>query len=186
MPEKKTLDRARKDAREGKSPSTQAGEFVREEIDHIREGKHGARSAKQAIAIGLSKARRAGVKLGAAQERIAGDQETRAASRKGSKSTKKPSAKRSRATSSALKREGPRGRLASRAFPPGPKRRRRAERRQAESRSLKAAAAADPRLRTGAARAALRSPRRVRWPSPPRNLPAPARCVTPSRSAANR
>ena len=63
MPEKKTLERAREDAREGKAPSTQAGEFVREEMEHIREGKHGARSAKQAIAIGLSKARRAGVKL---------------------------------------------------------------------------------------------------------------------------
>ena len=63
MPEKRTVERARQDARDGKSPSTQAGEFVREEIDHIREGKHGARSAKQAIAIGLSKARRAGVKL---------------------------------------------------------------------------------------------------------------------------
>ena len=58
-----TIERAKKDAREGKSPSTQAGEFVHEEIEHIREGKHGARSAKQAIAIGLSKARRAGVKL---------------------------------------------------------------------------------------------------------------------------
>jgi hypothetical protein len=63
MPEKKTLERARKDRKEGKSPSTQAGEFVREEMHHIREGKHGARSTKQAIAIGLSKARRAGVKL---------------------------------------------------------------------------------------------------------------------------
>lgn len=63
MPEKKTIERAREDAREGKAPTTQAGEFVREEIEHIREGKHGARSAKQAIAIGLSKARRAGVKL---------------------------------------------------------------------------------------------------------------------------
>jgi hypothetical protein len=63
MPEKKTLERARKDKREGKSPSTQAGEFVHEEIEHIREGKHGARSTKQAIAIGLSKARRAGVAL---------------------------------------------------------------------------------------------------------------------------
>src|ERR1043166_8853040 len=63
MPEKKTLDRARKDGREGKAPSTQAGEFVREEMEHIRKGKHGARSTKQAIAIGLSKARRAGVKL---------------------------------------------------------------------------------------------------------------------------
>src|SRR5262250_3157175 len=63
MPEKDVIERARKDAREGKSPSTQAGEFVHEEMEHIREGKHGARSAKQAIAIGLSKARRAGVKL---------------------------------------------------------------------------------------------------------------------------
>ena len=63
MPEPDTLERARKDKRQGKSPSTQAGEFVREEMHHIREGKHGARSTKQAIAIGLSKARRAGVKL---------------------------------------------------------------------------------------------------------------------------
>ena len=63
MPEKQTIERAKKDASEGKSPSTQAGEFVHEEIEHVREGKHGARSTKQAIAIGLSKARRAGVKL---------------------------------------------------------------------------------------------------------------------------
>ena len=63
MPEKKTIERARKAKRQGKAPSTQAGEFVREEIHHVREGKHGARSTKQAIAIGLSKARRAGVKL---------------------------------------------------------------------------------------------------------------------------
>jgi len=63
MPEKSTLARARRDKRQGKAPSTQAGEFVREEIHHVREGKHGARSAKQAIAIGLSKARRAGVEL---------------------------------------------------------------------------------------------------------------------------
>ena len=63
MPERETIERAREDASEGKSPSTQAGEFVREEMEHIRKGKHGARSAKQAIAIGLSKARRAGVKL---------------------------------------------------------------------------------------------------------------------------
>src|SRR5205809_1228747 len=63
MPEKKTIERARRDAREGKAPSTQAEEFVREEMEHIREGKHDARSTKQAIAIGLSNARRAGVKL---------------------------------------------------------------------------------------------------------------------------
>jgi len=59
MPDKETLERARRDKRAGKSPSTQAGEFVREEIEHIRRGEHGARSTKQAIAIGLSKARRA-------------------------------------------------------------------------------------------------------------------------------
>src|SRR5713101_6621809 len=63
MPEEETVERAREDEREGKSPSTQAGEFVREEMEHIREGEHGARSPQQAIAIGLSKARRAGVKL---------------------------------------------------------------------------------------------------------------------------
>jgi Family of unknown function (DUF6496) len=63
MPEKKTVERARKDARKGKAPTTQAGEFVREEMHHVREGEHGARSTKQAIAIGLSKARRAGAKL---------------------------------------------------------------------------------------------------------------------------
>src|SRR2546425_4639589 len=63
MPEKKTIERARQDAREGKAPTTQAGEFVREEMEHIRKGKHGARSTKQAIAIALSKARRSGVKL---------------------------------------------------------------------------------------------------------------------------
>jgi hypothetical protein len=63
MPEKKTIERAERDKREGKAPSTQAGEFVREEIEHIREGRHGARSPEQAIAIGLSKARRAGVDL---------------------------------------------------------------------------------------------------------------------------
>src|ERR1700749_2593332 len=61
MPDQETIERAREDAREGKSPSTQAGEFVREEINHVREGKHGARSPQQAIAIGLSKARRAGI-----------------------------------------------------------------------------------------------------------------------------
>ena len=63
MPEKRTLERARRDRRQGKRPTTQAGEFVREEIHHVREGKHGARSTKQAIAIGLSKARRAGIRV---------------------------------------------------------------------------------------------------------------------------
>jgi hypothetical protein len=108
MPEKKTLDRARKDAREGKSPGTQAGEFVREEMDHIREGKHGARSAKQAIAIGLSKARRAGVKL-APPKAAKSSPKTRAKAEhdvEAGRTRRKPSAKRSRATLAALKREG--------------------------------------------------------------------------------
>ena len=106
MPEKETLERARKDKREGKSPSTQAGEFVRQEIEHIREGKHGARSTKQAIAIGLSEARRAGVKLpppknASKETREQAARDTRKAGRKSKKSSK-----RSRATLNALKREG--------------------------------------------------------------------------------
>ena len=110
MPEKKTIERARQDAREGKAPSTQAGEFVREEIEHIREGKHGARSAKQAIAIGLSKARRAGVKLPPPKEGRASEETRTQATRdyrQGQESAgKKPSPTRSRAVTKALKREG--------------------------------------------------------------------------------
>ena len=98
MPEKETVERARRDKRQGKSSSTQAGEFVREEIHHVREGKHGARSTKQAIAIGLSKARRAGVKL----KPRAGTRD----SAEEAKAGKKPAAKRSRATRAALKKEG--------------------------------------------------------------------------------
>jgi hypothetical protein len=108
MPEKKTLERARRAKRQGKAPSTQAGEFVREEIEHVREGQHGARSAKQAIAIGLSKARRAGVKLppparGRTSERTR--KSAASAYRKGQRGAK-PSPRRSRATLAALKREG--------------------------------------------------------------------------------
>lgn len=108
MPEKETLERAKQDKREGKAPSTQAGEFVREEIEHIREGKHGARSAKQAIAIGLSKARRAGVDLPAKKGTSKETQEqAKRDLRKGKSAAKgKKSAKRSRATLQALKREG--------------------------------------------------------------------------------
>ena len=109
MPEKETLERAEEDKREGKAPSTQAGEFVREEIEHVREGKHGARSTKQAIAIGLSKARRAGVELKPPKKGKASTKTRKQAARdlrKGKKAGKKKSAKRSRATSSALKREG--------------------------------------------------------------------------------
>ncbi|HEY2775614.1 MAG TPA: DUF6496 domain-containing protein [Candidatus Binatia bacterium] len=109
MPEKKTIERARKDKASGKSPSTQAGEFVREEIHHVREGKHGARSAKQAIAIGLSKARRAGVKLPAPQAGEASEDTREHAERdveKGQKAAgKSASPKRARAVTKALQRE---------------------------------------------------------------------------------
>jgi hypothetical protein len=110
MPEKETLERAKEDKREGKAPSTQAGEFVREEIEHIREGKHGARSTKQAIAIGLAKARRAGVDLAPPEKGEASARTRKQAARdlrKGKSGGKtKKSAKRSRASSRALKREG--------------------------------------------------------------------------------
>ncbi|MFO0966337.1 MAG: DUF6496 domain-containing protein [Gemmataceae bacterium] len=111
MPEQATIERAREDKREGKAPSTQAGEFVREEIHHIREGKHGARSTKQAIAIGLSKARRAGVDLkppakGKTTEQARESAERAYARGHGAAPERKPSAKRSRATLEALEREG--------------------------------------------------------------------------------
>jgi hypothetical protein len=108
MPEEETLQKARQDRAAGKSPSTQAGEFVREEMHHIREGKHGARNSKQAIAIGLSKARRAGVKLGIPPRGKTSAKTRRAAagaSRAG-RSHRPISPKRSRATSRALQREG--------------------------------------------------------------------------------
>jgi len=108
MPEKETLRRARADKRQGKSASTQAGEFVREEMHHIREGKHGARSPEQAIAIGLSKARRSGVKLSAPAKGEAKASTRRSAKQalKRAKSHKKTSPTRARATRSALKDEG--------------------------------------------------------------------------------
>jgi hypothetical protein len=111
MPEKETIERAREDKREGKSPTTQAGEFVREEMHHIREGKHGARSAKQAIAIGLSKARRAGVDLrppkkGKTTERTRESAERAYARGHGEPPNQKSSPKRSRAIHEALEREG--------------------------------------------------------------------------------
>jgi hypothetical protein len=111
MPEKRTLQRARRDKREGKAPSTQAGEFIREEIHHVREGKHGARSTKQAIAIGLSKARRAGVDLPPPAEGSVSERTREGAKRAyerghGSAPRRRATAKRSRATRRALKREG--------------------------------------------------------------------------------
>src|SRR5579871_3543257 len=110
MPEKKTLERAKKDKREGKAPSTQAGEFVREEMEHIREGKHGARSTKQAIAIGLSEARRSGVKLPPPRKGTVSVKTRRNAERAyrqgQSQLKKRPSPKRLKSTLKALRREG--------------------------------------------------------------------------------
>jgi hypothetical protein len=113
MPEKQTLQRARRDKREGKAPTTQAGEFIREEMHHIREGKHGARSTKQAIAIGLSKARRSGVDLappksGTTSRKTRKSAERAYAAGHGAQPKRKSSPKRARATENALKRE-PRG-----------------------------------------------------------------------------
>jgi hypothetical protein len=110
MPEQEAIERARKDKEEGKSPSTQAGEFVREEMHHIREGKHGARSPQQAIAIGLSKARRAGVELNPPEKGKASDEVASQAKRDLKKGRTpgrtRTSRTRSRATMNALKREG--------------------------------------------------------------------------------
>jgi hypothetical protein len=148
MPEEETLQRAREDKREGKSPSTQAGEFVREEMEHIREGKHGARSPEQAIAIGLSKARRAGVELPPPKR---GPERTKRQAKrdlaKGRTSRrKKPSSKRSRATKRALKRES-----------------RRSASKQALSRHAKRVARQrSPRSRSAAARKAARTRTRRR------------------------
>ena len=146
MPEEETIERAREDEREGKSPSTQAGEFVREEMEHIREGEHGARSPEQAIAIGLSKARRAGVKLpppkrGKARTK---QQAKRDLTKGRAGSRKKPSRKRSRATKGALKRESRRS-ASKRALSLHAKRA--AARRSATSRSAAAKKAARTRKR---------------------------------------
>jgi hypothetical protein len=109
LPEKKTIERARKDAREGKAPSTQAGEFVREEMEHIRQGKHGARSTKQAIAIGLSKARRAGVPLAPPAKGKTSEATRKKAERDLDRGRSEPEAepapKRSSARRKALKKE---------------------------------------------------------------------------------
>ena len=109
MPEKETMRRAAKDKRQGKSPSTQAGEYVREEIHHVREGKHGARSTKQAIAIGLAKARRQGVKLAVPKKGEASAATRRKAAKDvaaGRHPKKSVSRQRSRATHEALEHEG--------------------------------------------------------------------------------
>jgi Family of unknown function (DUF6496) len=146
MPEEETIERPREDQRQGLSPSTQAGEFVREEMEHIREGKHGARSPEQAIAIGLSKARRAGVKLPPPKRGKA--RTKRQAKRdlaKGRKARRrKPSRRRSRAVRGALKRESRRS-ASRRALSRHSKRV--ARRRSARSRSAAGKKAARTRKR---------------------------------------
>jgi uncharacterized protein DUF6496 len=143
VPEKATLKRAQADKRAGMSPTTQAGEFVREEIHHVREGKHGARSTKQAIAIGLAKARRSGVKLPRppASAKARTKQSAKTASRAASRPRRRPSARRSRAVRAALKHES-----------------RSAASRKALSRQAKAAARRRPATaRRAAARKAART-----------------------------
>jgi Family of unknown function (DUF6496) len=166
MPEKETIERAHEDAREGKSASTQAGEFVREEMHHVREGKHGARSTKQAIAIGLSKARRAGVKLHPPKKGAASEKTRRSAERAYKKGQtagrKKKSATRSRAIKRALKREG-RSAASGRAL--SRQARSAARQRTARSRSAaakKASRTKGPAGRSAAARKAARTRARRR------------------------
>lgn len=160
MPSNETERRAMRDRRQGKSPSTQAGEFVREEIDHVREGEHGARSTKQAIAIGLSKARRAGVPLPPPKRGTTSDETRRKAARDRALSRvghKQPGARRSSAAQRALKRE-PRA-SASRAALSAQARS--AARRRTPSQRSKAAQQAahtkGPAARSAAARRAARS-----------------------------
>jgi hypothetical protein len=153
MPEQETVDRARRDEEEGKSPSTQAGEFVREEMHHVRQGKHGARSSKQAIAIGLSKARRAGVKLRPPKAGTTSSETRRKAARdsaRGRSGRGRPkSSKRSRAVRGALKREG-----RSAASPRSLSRQARtaAKRRSSSSRSASARKGARTRSRSRSSR----------------------------------
>jgi hypothetical protein len=165
MPERKTVARAAADRRAGKAPSTQAGEFVREEMHHIREGKHGARSTKQAIAMGLSKARRAGVKLRPPKRGQASARTRRSAKyalqRAGSK--RRPSVRRSNAIHRALRREG-----------------RSAASRQSLARQAQSAARRrGPRARSAAAQRAVRTKGR-------RGRSAAARKVARSRALGRR
>ena len=165
MSAKQTIDRARRARREGKASSTQAGEFVREEIHHVRQGKHGARSTKQAIAIGLSKARRAGVSLPPPGKGAVSEKTRRSAKRAyaaGQADKRKKSGKRSRAIESALKREG-RSAASTRAL--SRQARLAARRRSRASRSATARRAArtkGARVRSPAAKKAARTRARRR------------------------
>ena len=161
MPEKETLEHAEKDRREGKAPTTQAGEFIREEFHHIREGKHGARSPKQAIAIGLSKARRAGVRLPPPKKGKASAKTRKSAARAyraGQTGRKrKASRTRSRAITGALRREGTSAashQAVSRQAKSAARKRTASERRRA---ALKAAHSRTPAQRSASARKAART-----------------------------
>jgi hypothetical protein len=150
MPERETVQRARQDKREGKAPSTQAGEFVREEIHHVREGKHGAASTKQAIAIGLSKARRAGVDLPAPRRGQTSAKTRRKAARTIRKARRHPGAKpdpeRARGARRALERQGHRA----------------ASRRALSRQAKRAARKRSPRARSRQAKRAARTRARMR------------------------
>jgi hypothetical protein len=161
MPERETLKRARADKRAGKATSTQAGEFVREEMHHIREGKHGARSTKQAIAIGLSKARRAGVKLGRppASAKRRTKQSAKYASRAGAH-RHRTSPRRARAVRRALKREGRRAASRKALARQAKSAARRRSHRARSNAARRAARTKGPRLRRAAARKAARTRQR--------------------------
>lgn len=158
MPDPSTTARAKEDLREGKSPSTAAGEFVREEIDHVREGKHGARSPQQAIAIGLSEARRAGIPLpppkgGKASTRKSAERDyERGQSGEGAR----PSRRRSQASEQALKRE-PTTTASHRALSKQTKTA--AKRRDATTRQASARKAVSTKGRTGLKSAAKKAAR---------------------------
>jgi uncharacterized protein DUF6496 len=165
MPRKEVVEKAKQDLARGKSPSTAAGEFVREEMDHIREGKHGARSTKQAIAIGLSEARRAGVPLkpprrGRVSSRTQRSAELAYEEGQGRRKPRAPSRRRARATERALERE-PRDAASPRAL--ASQARSAAKRRTSADRSRAAKQAArtkGPRIRARAAKKAAATRRR--------------------------
>jgi hypothetical protein len=162
MPEKKTIRRARRAKRQGKSPGTQAGEFVHDEIKKIRKGKHGARSARQAIAIGLSEARRAGVNLKPPKKGTVSEKTRKSAEQAYEKGQRHEpvSRKRSRARVKALKRE-PTSTVSHDAL--SKQARTAAKKRSASSRSAsakKAARTKGPRVRSIAAKKAARTRKR--------------------------
>jgi len=160
MPEKHTIEKAKKAKQRGKASSTQAGEFVREEMHHVRQGKHGARSTQQAIAIGLSKARRAGVDLPPPEKGTVSEKTRRSAKRayeSGRSGKRKTSARRSKATARALKREGRAAaskKALSRQARSAARRRTRAQR---SASARRAARTKGPKVRSAAARKAART-----------------------------